>query len=161
MSQGPEKPSRPFLLFKKASLEDLISEVRNTEPGHFGAAQRATQSPISVECLTAQEFFIQETAPDLLTEIGDQLFPIDNSSEPDQIVPERIRTAKLQEAVENLPPQLKEVVELRFGFIDGLSRSQQEVAELTGISRQTVVSREQKALRLLRHPQHSRRYPYP
>jgi len=51
----------------------------------------------------------------------------------------------------------KQVMLLRFGFLDGRSRTLEEVAKEFGITRERIRQIEAKTLRLLRHPRRSQR----
>ncbi|MBU1173312.1 MAG: hypothetical protein KKD44_27410 [Proteobacteria bacterium] len=52
--------------------------------------------------------------------------------------------------------RLKKLLELRFGLLDGRSRTLREVGEEFGVSAERSRQLEAKTLRLLRHPRHSR-----
>ena len=51
----------------------------------------------------------------------------------------------------------KQVILLRFGFLDGRSRTLEEVAKEFGVTRERIRQIEAKTLRLLRHPRSSQR----
>jgi len=57
----------------------------------------------------------------------------------------------------NLSDREREVLEMRFGFRDGRSHTLEEVGSSFGVTRERVRQIEAKALRKLRHPNHSRR----
>jgi RNA polymerase sigma factor (sigma-70 family) len=71
----------------------------------------------------------------------------------------------LMEALDSLPPRFgpkfresyKQVILLRFGFLDGRGRTLEEVAKEFGVTRERIRQVEAKALRLLRHPRRSRK----
>ncbi|MBA7552457.1 RNA polymerase sigma factor RpoD [subsurface metagenome] len=52
--------------------------------------------------------------------------------------------------------RFKKLLELRFGFLDGTSRTLREVGKDFGVTPERVRQMEAKTLRLLRHPRHSR-----
>lgn len=59
---------------------------------------------------------------------------------------------KLYEALEDLPPKEKEVIELRFGLRDGASLTLEEVGFRFDVTRERIRQIEAKALRKLSHP---------
>ena len=56
-----------------------------------------------------------------------------------------------------LDPELREVVELRFGLRDGRARTLEEVGREFNVTRERIRQIEAKALRKLRHPSRSRK----
>jgi RNA polymerase primary sigma factor len=58
----------------------------------------------------------------------------------------------LRQAVDQLEPREKEVIELRFGLRDGHHRTLQELGDELGVTRERIRQIEAKALRRLRHP---------
>jgi len=52
--------------------------------------------------------------------------------------------------------RLKKLFELRFGLLDGTSRTLREVGKDFGVTPERIRQMEAKTLRLLRHPRHSR-----
>jgi len=66
-------------------------------------------------------------------------------------VASREAVQQLRKAVEScLTEQEKQVIRLRYGLTDGVSRRQREVAKVTGISRSYVSRIEKRALEKLR-----------
>jgi RNA polymerase sigma factor (sigma-70 family) len=71
----------------------------------------------------------------------------------------------LMEALDSLPPRFgpkfreryKQVILLRFGFLDGRSRTLREVGKEFGVTGERIRQVEAKALRLLRHPLRSQK----
>lgn len=59
---------------------------------------------------------------------------------------------KLYEALEDLPPKEREVIELRFGLRDGASLTLEEVGFRFDVTRERIRQIEAKALRKLSHP---------
>jgi RNA polymerase primary sigma factor len=59
--------------------------------------------------------------------------------------------------LESLSPREKRVLELRFGLLDGRTRTLEEVGKEFGVTRERIRQIEAKALRKLRHPSRSKR----
>ena len=79
---------------------------------------------------------------DVVSEDGDLL---------DQVAAQQ-QIETVREAVKTrLSSQEREVILLRYGLLDGVSRRQREVAQITGISRSYVSRIEKRALQKLRN----------
>lgn len=61
------------------------------------------------------------------------------------------------EVMKGLSPRERDVLRLRFGLDDGQTKTLEEVATLFGTTREKIRTIEAHALRLLRHPNRSRR----
>ena len=64
---------------------------------------------------------------------------------------------QLGETLETLTLREKKVLELRFGLIDGRTRTLEEVGQHFGVTRERIRQIEAKALRKLRHPSRAKR----
>jgi len=63
---------------------------------------------------------------------------------------------KIEKDLENLTQKEREVLELRFGLLDGKYHTLEEVSEYFNVTRERIRQIETKALRKLRHPAHSK-----
>jgi RNA polymerase primary sigma factor len=63
---------------------------------------------------------------------------------------------QVQDILSKLSDREREVLELRFGLRDGVSRSLDEIAQTLGVSRERIRQIESRAVRKLRHPVYSR-----
>ena len=101
-------------------------------------AARDTQSldaPIGSE----EEFSLADTIPSHLPQPEEEL--------------EIVWLAEaLRQMLEQLEPREREVLEMRFGMKDGVSRTLQTVGDELGVTRERIRQIESKALRRLRHP---------
>ena len=79
----------------------------------------------------------------------DALSPIDSAAK--EMMREQIR-----HALDGLPEREREVLELRFGLTDGKDHTLEEVSRYYDLTRERVRQIEAKALRILRHPAHSK-----
>lgn len=64
---------------------------------------------------------------------------------------------QMQDVLDSLDERERRVLELRFGLVDGQSRTLEEVGEEFGVTRERIRQIEAKALRKLRHPIRSRK----
>jgi RNA polymerase primary sigma factor len=64
---------------------------------------------------------------------------------------------QVRDVLTNLSEREREVLEMRFGFLDGKTHTLEEVGNKFNVTRERVRQIEAKALRKLRHPHHSRR----
>jgi RNA polymerase primary sigma factor len=63
---------------------------------------------------------------------------------------------QIQNALTSLGDREREVLELRFGLVDGRDHTLEEVSRFFNVTRERVRQIEAKALRKLRHPSRSR-----
>ena len=56
----------------------------------------------------------------------------------------------LRRSVEQLSPRERQIMELRFGLLDGVERTQKEVADAIGISQSYISRLEKRIIRQLR-----------
>ena len=64
---------------------------------------------------------------------------------------------QLNDVLDTLQPRERKVLQLRFGLLDGRSRTLEEVGQEFGVTRERIRQIEAKALRKLRHPSRSRK----
>ncbi len=103
---------------------------------------RISQEPVSLETPIGEEedthlsdFIEDEAAPD----------PADAASM-------LLLKEQISEVLTTLAPREAEVLRLRFGLVDGRSRTLEEVGQNFGVTRERIRQIEAKALRKLRHP---------
>ena len=74
-------------------------------------------------------------------------------SEADQVgqrLEQDAERASLRRSVEQLSPRERQIMELRFGLLDGVERTQKEVADAIGISQSYISRLEKRIIRQLR-----------
>ena len=64
---------------------------------------------------------------------------------------------ELSAALESLTDRERQVIQLRFGLIDGRARTLEEVGKEFNVTRERIRQIEAKALRKLRHPSRSKK----
>ena len=81
----------------------------------------------------------------------------EDASEPSEAASLTLLKEQLAEVLDTLTPREKKVLELRFGMIDGRTRTLEEVGKEFNVTRERIRQIEAKALRKLRHPSRSKK----
>jgi RNA polymerase primary sigma factor len=89
------------------------------------------------------------------SQLGD-FIPDESSPEPLDAAAREMLREQIRNALEVLSPREREVLELRFGLIDGRDHTLEEVGRHFRVTRERIRQIEAKALRKLRHPTRSR-----
>jgi RNA polymerase primary sigma factor len=108
---------------------------------------RVSAEPISLETPIGSE---QNSLLGEFIEDESEMSPSDSATL--QMLKQQVR-----DVLANLSEREREVVEMRFGFLDGKTHTLEEVGSKFNVTRERVRQIEAKALRKLRHPHHSRR----
>ena len=87
--------------------------------------------------------------------LGD-FIPDEDASEPSEAASFSLLREQLEEVLDTLAPREKKVLELRFGIVDGRTRTLEEVGKEFNVTRDRIRQIEAKALRKLHHPIRSR-----
>ena len=74
------------------------------------------------------------------------------AEQPPDVVCSMLLSEQLKAVLRSLPDREKKVIELRFGLVDGLPRTLDQVGCIVGLSRERVRRCEGRALCKLRHP---------
>ena len=88
--------------------------------------------------------------------LGD-FIPDEDSPAPSDAASYTLLKEQLNEVLHTLTPREEQVLKLRFGLLDGKTRTLEEVGKEFDITRERIRQIEAKALRKLRHPSRSRR----
>ena len=108
---------------------------------------KIAQEPVSLETPIGEEED---------SHLGD-FIPDEDASEPSEAASFSLLKEQLMEVLETLTPREKKVLELRFGIVDGRTRTLEEVGKEFNVTRERIRQIEAKALRKLRHPSRSRK----
>ena len=82
----------------------------------------------------------------------EEVIPDEDSPTVEEVVYDNVFLEKLKYVLSTLRPREMEVIELRYGLLDGKIRTLSEIGDKYGLTRERVRQIEQKALRKLRHP---------
>jgi RNA polymerase primary sigma factor len=133
----------------RADGTTLDSEVRRRWEWATAKAQRILQSaeePVSLERPVGDEESSQ---------LGD-FIEDDDALEPMDAAAREMLREQVQSALGALSERERQVLELRFGLIDGKDHTLEEVSRYFNVTRERIRQIEAKALRKLRHPTRSR-----
>ncbi len=108
---------------------------------------KIAQEPVSLETPIGEEED---------SHLGD-FIPDEDASEPSEAASFSLLREQLEEVLDTLAPREKKVLELRFGMLDGRTRTLEEVGKEFNVTRERIRQIEAKALRKLRHPSRSKK----
>lgn len=141
-----------------------VSRTLLQELGHDPSAEEiAAEMDMPVEKVREILKIAQEPVS-LETPIGEEedshlgdFIPDEDASEPSEAASFSLLREQLEEVLDTLAPREKKVLELRFGIVDGRTRTLEEVGKEFNVTRERIRQIEAKALRKLRHPSRSKK----
>ena len=128
------------------SAEEIAAEM-NMPVDKVRDILKIAQEPVSLETPIGEEED---------SHLGD-FIPDEDASEPSEAASFSLLKEQLMEVLDTLTPREKKVLELRFGIVDGRTRTLEEVGKEFNVTRERIRQIEAKALRKLRHPSRSKR----
>ena len=108
---------------------------------------KISQDPVSLETPIGEEDD---------SHLGDFVKDV-NAMTPEEYATNEILKEEIKAVLETLQEREQEVLELRFGLIDGTSHTLEEVGKRFNVTRERIRQIEAKALRKLRHPSRAKR----
>ena len=124
-----------------------IAEVMDMPVEKVRDILKIAQKPVSLETPIGEEED---------SHLGD-FIPDEDASEPSEAASFSLLREQLEEVLDTLAPREKKVLELRFGIVDGRTRTLEEVGKEFNVTRERIRQIEAKALRKLRHPSRSKK----
>lgn len=128
------------------SPEDIAKEM-NMQVEKVREILKIAQEPVSLETPIGEEED---------SHLGD-FIPDDDAPEPAESASFTLLKEQLVDVLNTLTPREEKVLKLRFGLIDGRSRTLEEVGKEFNVTRERIRQIEAKALRKLRHPSRSKK----
>ena len=128
------------------SAEEIAREM-NMPVDKVRDILKIAQEPVSLETPIGEEED---------SHLGD-FIPDEEASEPSEAASFSLLREQLEEVLDTLAPREKKVLELRFGIVDGRTRTLEEVGKEFNVTRERIRQIEAKALRKLRHPSRSKK----
>lgn len=108
---------------------------------------KISQEPVSLETPIGEEDD---------SHLGDFLKD-ESSLSPEEYTENEILKEEIKEVLQTLQPREQEVLELRFGLIDGVCHTLEDVGKRFNVTRERIRQIEAKALRKLRHPSRAKK----
>ena len=108
---------------------------------------KISQEPVSLETPIGEEDD---------SHLGDFLKD-ESSLSPEEYTENEILKEEIKEVLQTLQPREQEVLELRFGLIDGTCHTLEDVGKRFSVTRERIRQIEAKALRKLRHPSRAKK----
>ena len=137
------------LLHKKGhepSAEEIAEEL-DMNVDKVREILRVSQEPVSLETPIGEEED---------SHLGD-FIPDDDAPSPVDAASHTLLKEQLASVLKTLTPREEKVLSLRFGLVDGKSRTLEEVGKEFNVTRERIRQIEAKALRKLRHPSRSKK----
>ncbi len=145
---------------KMARIQRQLTLELNREPSEEEIAKKMN---ISVEKVR-DVIKISQDPVSLETPIGEEddshlgdFVKDPNSMTPEEYATNQILKEEIKEVLGTLQEREQEVLELRFGLIDGTSHTLEEVGKRFNVTRERIRQIEAKALRKLRHPSRAKK----
>ena len=130
------EPSEEEIAKKMGISVDKVREV-----------MKISQDPVSLETPIGEEDD---------SHLGD-FIKDENSLSPEEYATNEILKEEINEVLSTLQPREQQVLELRFGLIDGTCYTLEEVGKRFNVTRERIRQIEAKALRKLRHPSRAKK----
>lgn len=134
------------------AAERKLTRANDRDPTHQELADELEWPVENVENLMRQ----RQNTVSLGTPVGEEESTLedfirdDSGWTPDEIAMRMLTREDVIQALEDLPPRLRMVLALRFGFVDDRPRTLEEVGGELGVTRERVRQLEKQALNLLR-----------
>lgn len=128
------------------TLEPEIARRWSLATSKVDRILRSAEEPVSIDGPVGDEDSSQ---------LGD-FIPDDDALEPMDAASREMLRDQVQHALAALSERERQVLELRFGLIDGKDHTLEEVSRYFNVTRERIRQIEAKALRKLRHPSRSR-----
>ena len=145
---------------KMARIQRQLTLELNREPSE---QELAKKMGVSVEKVREVMKISQEPVS-LETPIGEEddshlgdFLKDESSLSPEEYTENEILKEEIMEVLMSLQPREQEVLELRFGLLDGTCHTLEEVGKRFNVTRERIRQIEAKALRKLRHPSRAKK----
>jgi len=124
-----------------------MSDTLDMSPEKIREIMKAAQEPVSLEAPVGEEDD---------SHLGD-FIPDAEAMSPSSFASNSMLKYELDEVLSTLTDREKKVLQMRFGLMDGMTKTLEEVGKEFNVTRERIRQIEAKALRKLRHPSRSRK----
>ena len=124
-----------------------MSTTLDMPPEKIREIMKAAQEPVSLEAPVGEEDD---------SHLGD-FIPDAEAMSPSSFASNSMLKYELDEVLSTLTDREKKVLQMRFGLMDGMTKTLEEVGKEFNVTRERIRQIEAKALRKLRHPSRSRK----
>ncbi len=132
---------------KREPLPEEVAKRMNISVQKVQIIQKVAQEPISLESPVGEE---EDSS------LGD-FIPDQDTPTPMEFTSSEMLKRELDDVLETLTDREEKVLRMRFGLLDGRTRTLEEVGREFGVTRERIRQIEAKALRKLRHPSRSKK----
>ena len=133
---------------REPTAEEIAEKLDGTlTPERVREIQKIALDPVSLETPIGEEDD---------SHLGD-FVPDERSLSPEEYTTNEILKEEIKSVLSTLQPREQQVLELRFGLIDGTSYTLEEVGKRFNVTRERIRQIEAKALRKLRHPSRAKK----
>jgi RNA polymerase primary sigma factor len=133
-------------LGREPTPDEIATQMEMT-PEKVREIQKISQEPVSLETPIGEE---EDSHLGDFIEDSEAVVPLERASF-------KLLQEQLESVLHTLAGREKEVIRLRFGLVDGQSRTLEEVGKKFGVTRERIRQIESKTLSKLRHPSRSQK----
>ena len=134
-------------LGREPSAEEIAEKMGNISPEKVREIQKIALEPVSLETPIGEEDD---------SHLGDFIEDKEATS-PDEYANNQLLKDEINNVLKGLTEREEKVLRLRFGLLDGRTRTLEEVGKEFNVTRERIRQIEAKALRKLKHPTRSKR----
>ena len=135
------------LELNREPTEEEIAKKMGISVEKVREVMKISQDPVSLETPIGEEDD---------SHLGD-FVPDERTMSPEEYATNEILKEEINEVLSTLQPREQQVLELRFGLIDGTCYTLEEVGKRFNVTRERIRQIEAKALRKLRHPSRAKK----
>ena len=135
------------LELNREPTDEELAKKMGISPDKVREVMKISQDPVSLETPIGEEED---------SHLGD-FVPDERSLSPEEYTTNEILKEEIKGVLSTLQPREQQVLELRFGLIDGTSYTLEEVGKRFNVTRERIRQIEAKALRKLRHPSRAKK----
>ena len=135
------------LELNREPTDEELAKKMGMSPDKVREVIKISQDPVSLETPIGEEED---------SHLGD-FVPDERNMSPEDFTTNEILKEEIKSVLSTLQPREQQVLELRFGLIDGTSYTLEEVGKKFNVTRERIRQIEAKALRKLRHPSRAKK----